>query len=140
MEKTDKNILHSWIITLLISPIFLIFFIYLDAGLYRTEAKDIFTFYFLFVVIGTFCAVPTLVFLLAISHFCKNHRYWNKISISLMATVFIFLSFLLTGMNFFSDCTIKTILFPSIYSIIFIVALYKSKNICNSIQKLNSKR
>lgn len=140
MENIDKNILQSWIITLLISPVFFIFLFYLDGDLHRTDVKDIFTFYFLFVVIGTFCAIPTLVFLLAISHFCKNYRYWNKISISLTAAAFIFLSFILADMNFFSGGNIKFIAFPLIYSIIFTIALYKSKNLCTFIQKLKNKR
>lgn len=139
MEKIDKNILQSWIITLLISPIFFIFLFYFDGDLYRTDAKDIVTFYFLFVIIGTLCAIPTLVFLILISHFCKNHRYWNRISISLVATAFIFLSFILADMNFFSDGNIKFIALPLIYSIIFTIALYKSNNLCNSIQKLKNK-
>lgn len=139
MENIDKNIIHSWTITLLISPIFFIFLFYLDGDLHRTDVKDIFTFYFLFVLIGTFCAIPTLVFLLAISHFCKNYKYWNKISISLTAAAFIFLSFILADMNFFSDGNIKFIAFPLIYSIIFTIALYKSKNLCTSIQKLQNK-
>lgn len=140
MGKIDKHILQSWIITLLTSPIFFILLIIFEDGLNRTEAKDFFTLYFLFVIIGTFCAVPTLVFLILISHFCKNHVYWNKISISLTTTVFIFLSFILADMNFFSNGNIKFILFPLIYSIIFTVALYKSNNLFNSIQKLKNKR
>jgi|GEM_PF-2887436 len=138
MERIDRNILQSWLITLLISPVFFIFLFYFDGDLYRTEAKDIFTFYFLFVLIGTLCAVPTLVFLILIAHFCKNNKYWNRISISLTAAAFIFLSFILADMNFFSDGNIKFIAFPLIYSIIFTIALYKSNEICNSIQKIKN--
>ena len=139
MEKIDKNIIHSWTITLLVSPIFFIFLFHLDSGLHRIEAQDIFIFYFLFVLIGTFCAIPTLVFFILISHFCKNYRYWNKVSISLTATACIFLTFMVIDMYSISDSYIKASALPLIYSVIFIIALYKSNNLCNSIQKLKNK-
>src|SRR5690606_32612291 len=138
--KINEQILKSWIITIIISPIFLITSIYFDIGFYRTEVKDIFTFYYLFVIIGTLFAVPSLIILILISHFCKNKRHWNNISISLTATALIFSTFLLTNFNYFSDNTIKSVSFPLIYSLIFIIAFYKSNNISTFFQKLKNKR
>lgn len=72
--ENKAQILKSWAITLIISPIFFIFIFFADAGFHRTDAENIFVFYFLFVLIGAFFAIPCLVFLMLISHFLSNHR------------------------------------------------------------------
>lgn len=120
--KNDTRITFAWIGTLLLSPIIIIPFLLIHTEATRTEIKDFFTAYFLFVIIGILFALPTLLVLLALNYFFKKHNSWNKISISSLGTIFIFLSFLMTAQNFYSD--VKSSILPGIYSILFIVLIF----------------
>lgn len=120
--KNDMRITFAWAGTLLLSPIILIPFLLISTEATRFEIKDFFTAYFLFIIIGILFAIPTLLLLLVFNYYFQKHNWWNKLSISTIGTFFIFLSFLMTAQNFYSD--LKSFVFPGIYSIFFIILIF----------------
>jgi len=125
-----SNILASWLITLIISPMFFILaslFFYSDTN--RVFIEDILTFYFLFIFIGMLNAIPCLILLILINFFAEKHPYWNKITISFIASLYFFLSFLLTDRNYYSDINIQIVILPLVYSITFIISIFYLKKV-----------
>jgi len=120
--KNGTRITFAWIGTLLLSPFIMIPFLIISTEATRFEIKDFFTFYFLFVIIGILFAIPTLFLLLVFNYYFQKHNWWNKILISSIGTFFIFLSFLMTAQNFYSE--IKPTILPGIYSIFFILLIF----------------
>lgn len=121
--KNDTRITFAWTGTLLLSPIIFIPFLLISTEATRFEIKDFLTAYFLFIIIGILFAIPTLLLLLVFNYYFQKHNWWNKTTMSSFGTVFIFLSFLMTAQNFYSD--LKSIVLPGIYSIFFIFYVHK---------------
>mgnify|MGYP003412834654 FL=1 len=120
--KNDMRITFAWFGTLMLSPIIIITFLLISTEATRFEIKDFFTAYFLFIIIGILFAIPTLLLLLVFNYYFQKHNWWNKTTMSSFGTVFIFLSFLMTTQNFYSD--LKSFVFPGIYSIFFIILIF----------------
>ena len=129
MEK-GLNILASWISTLIISPVFFVLVSLLfHSDTNRMFIEDIFIVYFLFIFIGMLNAIPCLILLVLINFFAEKHPYWNKITISFITSLFIFLSFLLVDRNYYSGINIQITILPLVYSITFTLSIFYLKKV-----------
>ena len=126
MFKKEFYILKVWFSTILFTPLFLFLFWVIILRKDKKEIFDAFDIYWLFVVLGLFFSIPTIVI------FGYLYRYLSKRNLKMleiktylcMFSIFgVFTTFYLLEKSFVSS-NINQLLFPISYSVIMSFSIF----------------